>query len=91
MESQNKGEFRYNKKWNGKGYDENGNIIYELIYGNGKVKEYDFHGTLVFDGEYLNGKRWNGKAKDYYSNNRLKYDGQYLNGKRGGKGKEYND
>ena len=23
------GEFLFNKKWNGKGYDENGNIIYE--------------------------------------------------------------
>ena len=35
------GEYLYNKKWNGKGYDENGNIIYELFNGNGKVKEYD--------------------------------------------------
>ena len=32
------GEYLYNKKWNGKGYDENGNIIYELINGTGKVK-----------------------------------------------------
>ena len=29
------GEFLYNKKWNGKGYDEN--IIYELINGKGNV------------------------------------------------------
>ena len=28
-----------NKKWNGKGYDENGNIIYELNNRNGKIKE----------------------------------------------------
>ena len=32
------------KKWNGKGYDENGNVIYELINGNGKVKEYNEYG-----------------------------------------------
>ena len=32
------GEFLFNKKWNGKGFDENGNIIYELTNGNGKVK-----------------------------------------------------
>ena len=25
-------------KWDGKGYDENGNIIYELFNGNSKVK-----------------------------------------------------
>ena len=30
----------YKKKWNGKGYDEKGNIIYELNNGTGKVKEY---------------------------------------------------
>ena len=35
------GEYLYERKWNGKGYDENGNIIYELINGNGKVKEYE--------------------------------------------------
>ena len=28
-----------NKKWNVKGYDENGNIIYELNNRNGKIKE----------------------------------------------------
>ena len=51
------GEFLFNKKWNGKGYDENGNIIYELINGNGKVKEYSFSGKIIFEGEYLNGKK----------------------------------
>ena len=52
------GEYIYDKKWNGKGYDENGNIIYELINGNSKVKEYnDFNGLLEFEGEYLNEKK----------------------------------
>ena len=51
------GEFLYNKKWNGKVYDENGNIIYELIKGNEKVKEYNKSDPLIFEGEYLNGKR----------------------------------
>ena len=44
------GEFLFNKKWNGKGYDENGNIIYELINGNCKVKEYDYDDYLIFEG-----------------------------------------
>ena len=41
------GTFLYNEKWNGKGYDENGNIIYELKNGNGKVKEYNNYGELI--------------------------------------------
>ena len=41
------GEYLNNKKWNGKGYDENGNIMYELFNGNGKVKEYDFTGRNI--------------------------------------------
>ena len=43
---------------------------------------------LVFEGEYLNGKR-NGKGKEYDNNGKLIYEGEYLNGKRHGKGKEY--
>ena len=59
------GDYLYNKKFNGKGYDENGNVIYELINGNGEVKEYDDEtGELIFEGEYLNGKR--GKEKVEY-------------------------
>ena len=76
------------KKRNGKGYDENGKVIYELINGNGKVKEYDNYGKLEFEGEYLNGKR-NGKGKEY-AEGKLKFEGEYLNVRRIGKGKEYN-
>ena len=35
------GEFLYDNKWNGKGYDEKANIIYILIKDKGKVKEYN--------------------------------------------------
>ena len=31
---------------------------------NGKGKEYNHEGILIFEGEYLNGKR-NGKVKQY--------------------------
>ena len=85
------GEYLYDKKWNGKGYDENGSIIYELRNGNGKVKEYQNNKKLIFEGEYSNGKR-NGKGKEYISfhNMNLRFEGEYLNGKRNGKGKLYN-
>ena len=83
------GEYLFDKKWSGKGYDENGNIIYELINGNGRVKEYDKKNKLIFEGEYLNGKK-NGKGKEY-DENKLKFEGEYLGGKRNGKGKEYDE
>ena len=83
------GDYLYDRKWNGKGYDKNGNIIYELINGNGNIIEYDEERILKFKGEYLNGKR-NGKGKEYDRIGRLKFKGEYLNGKRNGKGREYN-
>ena len=83
------GEYLFYKKWNGKGYDKNGNVVYELINGNGKIKEYHlFSEKLLFEGEYLNGKR-NGFGKEYSRNGNILFEGEYLNGKRNGKGKEY--
>ena len=59
-----------------------------IIYGeNGKGKEYNYDDKLLFEGEYLNGKR-NGKGKEYYDG-KLIFEGEYLNGERNGKGKEY--
>ena len=42
---------------------------------NGKGKEYDWNGKLLFEGEFLNGKR---KEYDYYG--KLKFKGEYLKG-----------
>ena len=87
------GEYKFNKKWNGKGYDDNGDIIYELNNGSGKIIEYNEFGRIIFEGEYLNGKR-NGKGKEFNDNFGLlylSYEGEYLNDKRNGKGKEYDE
>ena len=83
------GEYLLDKFYNGKGYDENGNVIFELKNGNGKVIEYYDNGNIKFEGEYLNGKK-HGKGKEYNREGKLNYDGEYLNGKKNGKGKEYN-
>ena len=81
-----KGEYLNGMRWNGKGYDIKGNIIYELKNGQGKVKEYNKYGRLIFEGEYMNGKK-NGKGKEYYDYDEMLLDKpEYLNGK----GKEYN-
>jgi len=43
-------------------------IVYEEI---GKGKEYNWNDELLFEGEYLNGKRWN--EKRYVLNNNITY------------------
>jgi len=43
---------------------------------------------LIFEGEYLNGKR-NGNGKEYGNNGNLIFEGEFINGKRHEKGKEY--
>ena len=58
---------------------------------NGMEKEKNFFSKLVFEGEYLDGKRWNGKGNDFDFISNLKFEGEYLNGKLNGKGKEYED
>ena len=61
-------------------------IIYE---SNGIGKEYKgYDDTLIFEGEYLNGRR-NGKGNEYYHDGLLYFEGEYLNDKRNGKGKEF--
>ena len=65
--------------------------IYKEFEKNGRVKEYNKYGKLIFEGEYLNRKR-NRKRKEYdYFNGQLIFEGEYLNGERNGKGKEYYD
>ena len=56
----------------------------------GIVKEYSIYNEqLIFEGEYLNGKRC-GKGKEFYFGE-LIFEGEYKDGKRNGKGKEYNE
>jgi len=52
----------------------------ENIYGkiwNGKGKEYNYNGKLLFEGEYLNGIK-NGKVKEYNKYGKLEFEGEYL-------------
>ena len=45
------------KKWKGKVYDLQNNIIYELKDGNGYKNEYDnIYVHLMYEGEYTNGE-----------------------------------
>ena len=56
------GEYLNGKRWNGKIYDEDGNLSYELKNGYGKNMEY--YEEYSHEGEYLNGEK-NGKGKEY--------------------------
>ena len=60
------GEYLTGKKWNGKGYDMNGKLAYEIKNGSGYIKKYFRFNYLKFEGDYLNGeKKGNGKEYDY--------------------------
>ena len=96
-------------------YEHCSDIYIECEYKNGvkygKAKERYYHlcfqdgYEIIFEGEYLNGKRWNGFAYDYLNvnhyelkngkgyivdiNNEGFYEGEFVNGEKNGKGKEY--
>ena len=46
----------------------------------GKGKEYNKDGKLIFDGEYALGVKWNGIFKEYDENNVLIKEGEYKEG-----------
>ena len=77
------------KEWDGKRYNSECEIIYELKNGKGIIKEYSYYNKLIFIGEYLNGER-NGYGTEYDYKGYLIFDGEYLNGKEWN-GKRYND
>ena len=57
---------------------------------NGNGKEYDEDGKLIFEGEYLDGKKWKGNANKYDEDTgKLILEYEYLKGKIEGKAKEY--
>ena len=91
------GEYLNGKKWNGKKYDEEKNIIYEIKNGKGIITKrgYIKHGYSIFKGEYLNGET-KGIKIEIYNNPELKgkldrliFGGECINGKKNGKGREY--
>ena len=45
------------------------------------MKEYNYNGNILFDGEYLNGKK-NGKGKEYDDHGIIYFYGEYLNGQK---------
>ena len=76
------GKYKEGKMWTGKGFNEKGEIIYEINNGNSKYFiEFNDKGKKVYEGEYLNGKR-NGKGKEYGDNLKCVFEGEYLNGKK---------
>jgi len=61
------GEYKNGERLNGKGYNKNGIMDFQIKNGSGNVKQYYNDDKLKFEGEYLNGKR-NGKGKEYIWN-----------------------
>ena len=63
-----------------------GKLIFDCNFLNGQKhgigKEYNMNGEISFEGEFLQGKRWNGKGKIYDILGVLRFEGTHLNGKR---------
>ena len=74
------GEYLNGKEWIGKKYKKSGELDYILKNNiKGIVLEHNnWNGKLIFEGEYLNGRK-NGKGKEYYYNGKLSFEGEYLN------------
>ena len=55
---------------------------YRIGGKNEKGREYLIEtNSLIFEGDYLNGKR-NGEGNEYYENGKLLFEGEYLKGKK---------
>ena len=81
------GEYLSGRKWNGKGYDINGNLIYEIKNGQGNIREYSNSKFIYIDENLKVGDKVKRKV---YSKGILIFEREYWNGKIIGKGKEYN-
>ena len=73
------GEYLNGKKWNGKGYDKNKNVIYELKNGDGFIKIFYTENKLKFEGEIKKGEK-NGNGKEYDKNGNVIYELKNGNG-----------
>ena len=75
----------YELDGNAKEYDDDGTLLFEGKYLNGKRKkgkEYNESGEILFEGEYSNGKRWIGEVKELYEDGSIEFEGEYLDGER---------
>ena len=81
------GEYLKGKRWNGKGYNFKGEILYEIKEGNGNAKviitkRYDHY--FLYEGEFKNGILEKNKHYEFIRgpNQDIKlFEGEYLNGK----------
>ena len=76
-------EYLNGKRWKGKGYNIDNEIILEIE--NGKGKEYYFDGKLKFEVEFRNERVWIGKRYNYFVREQFEFKDRkgYIN--------EYND
>ena len=63
---------------NGKIYDKDYIKYKNIEYINGYIKEYDHDNInkLIYEGEYLNGRR-HGKGKEFNNKGNIKFEGEY--------------
>ena len=83
-------EYKNGLLWNAKGYGKNNSLDFEIIEGNGTMKDYYSDTILKFNGNYKGGKK-NGKVFSYYNNpnTKLEYEGEFIDDIKNGEWKIY--
>ena len=79
------GEYINGRRWNGQTYTFNGIKEFDLINGEGYIREYNIHGIKTYEGDIVNGVK-DGFGKEF-SQGKIEYEGIFKNGKR--ENKEY--
>ena len=79
------------KNGTGKGYDDEGNIIYAINEGNGNMITFHNNGKISFEGNITKGEK-NGKGKEYDEDGHIIFEGEYKDDiKWNGIRKDYSD
>ena len=81
------GEYKDNKRWNGKIYNKAGIEEFEIIDGSGYIREYNINGIIIYEGDIVHGIK-EGFGKEYFGG-KIEYEGIFRNGKRDIEGTEY--
>ena len=82
------GEYLYGKRWDGKGYGDEGRIELTLEKGKGNLKVVNSENKVTMEKTYLNGLV-DGICKIYTYEGNFAFEGEYKSGKRHGVTKTY--
>ena len=69
------GIYFFGRRYNGRGYGDDGSVLYELVEGKGNMYDLEYIINYSYSGQYLNGE-----GAEYFKNNKIKFKGIFFNG-----------